>query len=138
MPTGFRILSRTRAVAPGIVERFRALPVANVSDSMARLTARGPRLRPMHDLGRTATMAGVAPTVKAPPGDNLTVYKVIALAQPGDVIVVDAGGDLTNVTLAAATVKLEAEQRQMGNIATGTHDAGWVAKQLRRLNCEGL
>ncbi|MDO9712791.1 RraA family protein [Paracraurococcus lichenis] len=96
MAIGFRILPRNRKVAPDAVTRFRALPVANVSDSMARMTAGGARLRPMHAGGG---LAGPALTVKARPGDNLMIHKAIALAEPGDVIVVDAGGDLTNALM---------------------------------------
>ena len=90
---GFRILPRTRRVEARVVEQFRRIPVANVSDSMSRLTAGGARLRPMHAGG---AMAGPAFTVKTRPGDNLMVHKALDLAEPGDVIVVDAGGDLTN------------------------------------------
>jgi len=90
---GFRILRRARRVDPQVVAQFREIPVANVSDSMHRMTAGGARLRPMHKGGR---MAGPALTVKTRPGDNLMVHKALDLAEPGDVIVVDAGGDLTN------------------------------------------
>lgn len=93
MSTGFRILNRQRAVSANLVEKFSRLPVANVSDSMHRMTAAGPRLRKMH---REGVLAGPALTVKARPGDNLMLHKAIDMAQPGDVIVVDAGGDLTN------------------------------------------
>jgi regulator of RNase E activity RraA len=96
MAAGFRILSRARAVRPDVVARFRELPVANVSDSMSRMTAGGPQLRPMHAGG---VLAGPALTVKTRPGDNLMVHKAIGLAEPGDVIVVDAGGDLTNAII---------------------------------------
>ena len=96
MAAGFRILSRARAVGPELVARFRDLPVANVSDSMSRMTAGGPRLRPMHAGG---VLAGPALTVKTRPGDNLMVHKAIGLAEPGDVVVVDAGGDLTNAII---------------------------------------
>ncbi|WP_028605169.1 RraA family protein [Ottowia thiooxydans] len=91
--TGFRVLKRRRCVDPATVERFRGLPVANISDSMHRMSAAGPRLRPLHGGGY---LAGAALTVKARPGDNLMVHKALAMAVPGDVIVVDAGGDLTN------------------------------------------
>lgn len=93
---GFRILERTRKVDARVVAQFRDLPVANVSDSMSRLTAGGARLRPMHSGG---VMAGPAFTVKTRPGDNLMVHKALDLAEPGDVIVVDAGGDLTNAMI---------------------------------------
>ena len=34
--------------------------------------------------------------MKTRPGDNLMVHKALDIASPGDVVVVDAGGDLTN------------------------------------------
>jgi len=93
MPIGFAIHPRQRKVSAELVERFRSLPVANVSDSMSRMTAAGPRLRPMHAAG---VLAGPALTVRTRPGDNLMLHKAIDIAEPGDVIVVDGGGDLTN------------------------------------------
>ncbi|MEJ2122518.1 MAG: RraA family protein [Alphaproteobacteria bacterium] len=93
MSIGFRILYRQRVAPKALIEAFSKLPVANVSDSMMRVTAGGPRLRPMHTSGG---MAGPALTVRTRPGDNLMLHKAIDIAEPGDVIVVDAGGDLTN------------------------------------------
>lgn len=93
---GFRILERSRQVDAAMVAAFRAIPVANVSDSMYRLSAGGARLRPMHAGG---VMAGPALTVKTRPGDNIMVHKALDLAQPGDVVVVDAGGDLSNAII---------------------------------------
>ena len=93
MTIGFRILERKKKVALNIAKEFLTLPVANVSDSMWRLTAGGSRLRPMHKSGQ---MAGPALTVKSRPGDNLMLHKAIDMAEPGDIIVCDAGGDLTN------------------------------------------
>ena len=93
MTIGFRVLARRRAVSPEWVERFRSLPVANVSDSMNRMAAGGARLTMMH---RDGVLAGPAITVRSRPGDNLMLHKAIDMAAPGDVIVVDAGGDLTN------------------------------------------
>ncbi|MBE7367778.1 RraA family protein [Ramlibacter pallidus] len=90
---GLQILQRRRQVAGHLVQAFRDVPVANISDCMARLTAGGARLRPMH---RGGYLAGPALTVKTRPGDNLMIHKALTMAQPGDVIVVDAGGDLTN------------------------------------------
>lgn len=93
MIPGFRVLQRQRRVSGELVEQYRELPVANVSDSMHRMSAAGPRLTMMH---RDGPMAGPALTVKTRPGDNLMLHKAIDMAEPGDVIVVDAGGDLTN------------------------------------------
>src|SRR5688572_5456326 len=96
MGIGFRVLKRNRRVSPEMVARYRALPVANVSDNMFRMTGGGPRIRPMHGGG---ALAGPALTVKTRPGDNLMLHKAIDIAEPGDVIVVDGGGELTNSLL---------------------------------------
>ena len=97
MTIGFRIFpSPAIRVSTDLVARFRGLPVANVSDSMSRMMAGGARIRPMHGGG---AMAGPALTVKARPGDNLMIHKALDLAAPGDVVVVDGGGDLTNALI---------------------------------------
>ena len=90
---GLQILKRRRQVPAQLVQAFKGLPVANISDCMTRMTAGGARLRPMHKSGY---LAGPALTVKCRPGDNLMIHKALTMAQAGDVIVVDAGGDLTN------------------------------------------
>ena len=41
---GFQICKRTRKVSADIVAKFRELPVANISDSMSRMTAAGAKL----------------------------------------------------------------------------------------------
>jgi RraA family protein len=127
MPTGFRVLSREQKVGADVVERFARLPVANVSDSMSRLTAGGARLRPMHGGGG---MAGPALTVKAPPGDNLMLHKAIALAQPGDVIVVDAGGDLTNALMGEMMLMQITKRGVAGVVINGAiRDAAYIRGQ---------
>ncbi len=109
---GFRILRRARKVDEKVVQQFREIPVANVSDSMYRMSAGGARLRPMHKGGR---MAGPAFTVKTRPGDNLMVHKALDLAEPGDVIVVDAGGDLTNALIGEIMSTYAARARDRGH-----------------------
>jgi regulator of RNase E activity RraA len=92
-----RILQPARRVAPEWVARFREIPAAVISDCMNRLPAGGPELRPMHAGG--TPLAGPAYTVRTRPGDNLFVHKAIDLAAPGDVLVVDAGGECTNAIM---------------------------------------
>lgn len=95
MTEGFRIRSHWARVAADLCERARDLPVANVSDCMSRLTGAG-ALNRYHRSGR---MAGPAFTVRVRPGDNLMLHKALDMALPGDVIVVDAGGDVTNALI---------------------------------------
>ncbi|MFJ3047769.1 RraA family protein [Herbaspirillum chlorophenolicum] len=112
MTTGFRILERQRKVADDVVQQFSAIPVANISDSMSRMTAGGARLRPLHRGGK---LAGAAITVKSRPGDNLMVHKALDMAEPGDIVVVDAGGDLSNAIIGELMVA-HAIQRRLGGI----------------------
>ena len=123
---GFRIHELTQRVAPEWVEKFKPLPVANVSDCMARMAAGGPNLRPMHAGG---VLAGPAFTVKSRPGDNLMVHKALAMAQPGDVIVVDAGGDLTNAIIGEIMVAIAKRKGLAGFIIHGAiRDSGEIAQ----------
>jgi RraA family protein len=112
MTIGFRVLPLPRRIDPELVRQFAALPVANVSDAMSRMTAGGAALRPMHGGG---VLAGPAVTVKARPGDNLMLHKALDIAQPGDIVVVDAGGDLTNALIGELMVA-HAESRGLAGI----------------------
>ena len=88
MAVGFRVFLGGPKVDSDVVKRFRALPVANVSDSMNRMSSGGVALRPMHKSG---ALAGAAVTVKTRPGDNLLMHKAFDIAKPGDVIVAVEG-----------------------------------------------
>ena len=116
MTIGFRVLNAQRKVAADWVARYRDIPVANVSDSMHRMTAGGSRLRPMH---RQGLLAGPALTVKARPGDNLMLHYALDIAEPGDVIVVDAGGDLSNALIGEMMVAYAVKRGVAGIVING-------------------
>lgn len=109
---GFKVCKRQRKVDSAWVNKFSDLPVANVSDVMSRMAAGGASLRPYY---RGARMVGPAITVKSRPGDNLMVHKALDIAEPGDIVVVDAGGDLTNAIIGELMVA-HAIQRGLGGI----------------------
>ncbi|MGE4528906.1 MAG: RraA family protein [Rhodospirillaceae bacterium] len=96
MGAGFRVKQSWERIPADMVEAFRGLPVANVSDCMGRLSAGGCGLRPMH---REGVLAGPALTVRVRPGDNLMLHKAIDMAEPGDIIVCDGGGELTSALM---------------------------------------
>ena len=124
MAHGFRILERTRRVDEQTVRQFRELPVANVSDVMSRLTAGGPNLRPLHAGG---PLAGPAFTVKTRPGDNLMIHKALLMAKPGDVIVVDAGGELSNALVGEMMLSHAIQIGVAGVVINGAvRDYGWI------------
>jgi regulator of RNase E activity RraA len=124
---GFGIYPIARRVSLETAKKFLELPVANLSDCMSRLTAGGPRLRPYHAEG---AMAGPAFTVKTRPGDNLMVHKAMDLALPGDVIVVDAGGDLTNSIMGEIMASYARMRGIAGIVINGSiRDSGPIAAQ---------
>lgn len=124
MTIGFRILPRQRKVDGETARRYRDLPVANVSDVMSRMSAGGSRLRPLHGGG---SMAGAALTVKTRPGDNLMIHKALLMAQPGDVIVVDAGGDLSNSLVGELMLSHAIQVGVVGIVINGAvRDSAWI------------
>ncbi len=127
MPIGFKIHQRSRKVGQSSIAAFRSIPVANISDSMSRLVAGGARLRPLHAGGG---MAGPAFTVKTRPGDNLMVHKALDLAEPGDVVVVDAGGELSQAIVGDLMLSYAIKRGLAGVVINGAiRDLDFVAGQ---------
>jgi RraA family protein len=96
-PPGFRIIPAPPPPDPALIAAFNTVPTAHASDCMGRsIGAIG--LRAYHD-PRTTSLCGPAITVRTRPGDNLMIHMAIAMARPGDVIVVDGSGDLTQALI---------------------------------------
>jgi regulator of RNase E activity RraA len=80
-----------------IIAALRELPLAAISDNMHRnIGTIG--LQPYHRPGET-TMAGTAVTARSRAGDNLTYLRALEFCRPGDVLVIDGGGDLANAAV---------------------------------------
>lgn len=107
MSASMRILEIPKRPDPRMIAEFAKMVTPHLSDSMERLYAGGPQLRPMYKGG---TLAGPAFTVKTAPGDNLLVHKALDIAKPGDVIVVDAGG-FADHAIIGELMSARAEQR---------------------------
>ncbi|MGV2290779.1 RraA family protein [Trinickia sp. YCB016] len=80
-----------------LLEALRGIPVSALSDSMHRnIGTVG--LQPYQRPGKK-TMAGTAVTMRSRGGDNLTYLRALDFCRPGDVLVIDAGGDLNNAVV---------------------------------------
>jgi regulator of RNase E activity RraA len=124
MAIGFKIHPRTRTVDTATVEKFKRIAVANISDSMNRMSHGGPRLRPLHAGG---VMSGVALTVRTRPGDNLMVHAALNRAKAGDVLVIEAGGDLTNALIGELMLSQAQHVGVAGVVVNGAvRDYGWI------------
>jgi RraA family protein len=94
------------ASAKDVAAMFGAAPTAIISDNLDRLPG-AIGLRPFH---RGGSMAGVAFTIKTAAGDNRIIHQALDLFRPGDVLVVDGGGDTTRA-LVGEIMSLIAELR---------------------------
>jgi regulator of RNase E activity RraA len=79
-------------VSPSLVQQagqYQAAILADVAGRRGTMNGRIAALRPRMKI------AGPAITVEVRPGDNLMIHAAMALAKPGDVLVVDGKGDRT-------------------------------------------
>jgi regulator of RNase E activity RraA len=84
------IIKDFERVSPELVQAASRFQAAILADVAGRRGALGGRIAP---LGRHMKVAGPAFTVEVRPGDNLMFHAALALARPGDVIVVDGKAD---------------------------------------------
>ena len=83
-------------VDAGVVEQAARYPASILADVAGRRGALNGRIAP---LAPTMRFAGPALTVEVRPGDNLMIHAAMAIARPGDVIVVDGKGDLSSALM---------------------------------------
>ena len=108
-----RKIDRVPAALVKAARKFQASILADVGGRRGTL---GGRIQP---LAKSMKVAGPAFTVEVRPGDNLMIHAALALAKPGDVIVVDGKGDLS----CALTGALMAAHAQKAGIAGFVIDA---------------
>ncbi len=94
---GFRIQADFARPDPALMRGFAEFDTPDISDLLNRLYAVHPEIRCLTGLHHK--LCGPACTVKVFPGDNLMVHKVLDVARPGDVVVIDAGGSSLNAVL---------------------------------------
>lgn len=83
-------------VPADIVAQAAAFQPAILADVAGRRGALSGRIRALH---AGMSLAGTALTVEVRPGDNLMIHAAIALAKPGDVLVIDGKGDLSSALM---------------------------------------
>jgi regulator of RNase E activity RraA len=77
---------------PKLIATLKQIPVALLSDQLQR--NRGSTgLQPYH---QPAPLAGTAVTARTRAGDNLAILRAFDICRPGDVLVIDADGDVAN------------------------------------------
>jgi len=113
------------ATDPALFDLFRESQTAVISDNLSRLPG-AVGLRPFHGGG---TMVGRALTVRTAAGDNLAIHKALDLVQPGDVVVVDGGGDESRALMGEIMMSIAKSRGAVGLVVDGAiRDAGPIAR----------
>lgn len=130
MSVGFRVVQAIERVPEGTVGEYlrERLATPNVADVMWRFGAVGEGI---HALGEASVyLAGPALTVRTRPTDNLMVHKALELAQPGDVIVVEAGGEMRHAILGELMCRYAIERGVAGFVVDGPVRDGSAIRSL--------
>jgi len=85
-------------VSPDLVRQASAFQPAILADVAGRRGALHGRIQALR---HRMKLAGSALTVEVRPGDNLMIHAAIALAKPGDVLVIDGKGDRSAALMGA-------------------------------------
>jgi len=83
-------------VSAEVAKKAGGFPASILADVAGRRGALSGRIAP---LAPSMRFSGPAITVEVRPGDNLMIHAAMAIAKPGDVIVVDGRGDLTSALM---------------------------------------
>lgn len=90
---GFRIYKDIPRPTPELLERLNKFTVPELCDGMDVFRAMDYQIKPMVT---TQKIIGPAVTLQLLLGDSLIVPKALEVAQPGDIIVIDAKGSCNN------------------------------------------
>ncbi|MDH5235370.1 MAG: RraA family protein [Gemmatimonadota bacterium] len=112
---GFRVLPSPPPLAADLVARFRGLTSSTLADAMGRFNFMDPAIRSRSGL----PLCGLAVTVNARPADNLMVHKALQLARPGEVVVVNTGGNTTSAVFGELMCHTAAAAKLGGIIVDG-------------------
>lgn len=93
LPDVIRDIQRVDAA---IVAKAAEYPSSILADVAGRRGGLSGRIAP---LAPSMRFAGPAITVEVRPGDNLMIHAAMAIAQPGDVLVIDGKGDLSSALM---------------------------------------
>lgn len=108
-------------VPDDLVRRARRLQASLISDSQERVQG-GVGVSPVGnclDALDGNSMVGTALTVRTRPGDNLAVHQALELVRPGDVLVIDARGEVVNAILGELMTMYAASRGAVGIVVDG-------------------
>lgn len=99
-------------VSPEIVKQASTYAASILADVAGRRGTVAGRIRPLTHATR---IAGPAFTIEVRPGDNLMIHAAMAMAKPGDILVIDGKGD-TSVALMGAIMLSACKKLGFGGV----------------------
>ena len=104
---------------------FASVATSIISDNLERLPG-AIGLRPFHKGG---SMAGPAFTVRTAAGDNRAIHQALEAFRPGDVLVIDGGGDTSRALVGEIIAQIAESRGAAGLVIDGAiRDAGALAR----------
>ncbi|SIT49290.1 conserved hypothetical protein [Paraburkholderia piptadeniae] len=127
-PIGWREFESATQASVATLEALRQLAVALLSDNMARFSGIV-GLHPYHH--QPGMMAGTAVTVRTRAGDNLAIHRALDdFCRPGDVLVIDGGGDITQALMGDVMSSYAASLGVQGLVIDGAiRDVGEIRER---------
>lgn len=113
-----RIHPPGRPLDAALLSRFTAFPTSIVSDAQERVGG-GPGIHPVTPLPAGRSVGGTALTVRTRAGDNLVVHQALRLLEPGQVLMVDAGGAVDRAILGEIMVRYAKAHGAAGIVVDG-------------------
>ena len=113
--TGIEIHPRKEAFQEGI-SALTGLATSVVSDVMGR-TIGAVSILPVNK--SSVSVCGNAVTVSVRAGDNLLIHKALQILKPGDVLVVDGGGDITRALFGEIMMTVSKSKGAIGCVFDG-------------------
>ncbi|CAM3936937.1 RraA family protein [Bordetella tumbae] len=111
----FTLNAAAPVLSAELANALQSIVTPHLSDNMHRQSG----VVGLNRYNRSGKLVGSALTVKTRPGDNLFIYKAMTLIQPGHVLVVDAGGDLTNACVGEIMKRYLQQRGCVGLIVDG-------------------
>ncbi len=115
---GFRIIENIKRPSKDLISSLKKYSVSNVADCINRFFCMHPSVKMVNDV-QGLKLCGCAITVKTRPTDNLMVHKALEIAKPGDVIVINAFGDMNSAILGEIMVRIALKHELAGFVVDG-------------------
>lgn len=112
---GFLLVRTSARPDSALVQAFREVPAAIISDSQGRQLTLHHSVKPIYQ--PMVRLLGPALTVKARPGDNMVAMKAIEEARPGDVLVISSDGE-SNLSVWGGVMATMAVRRKIAGVVT--------------------